>query len=67
MEDPGARAVTPTARTGVGVRERQIEFPREQAHNPLVTTVMLAASLACIAIVLILLVADVEGPFIGPW
>ncbi len=65
MEDPGARATTTATR--VGARERQIEFPREQTHNPLVTTVMLAASLACIVIVLVLLVADVEGPFIGPW
>jgi hypothetical protein len=65
MEDPGARAVT--TRTAAGVRERQVEFPPEQTHNPLVTTVMLAVSIACIVIVLVLLLADVEGPFIGPW
>lgn len=65
MEDPGARAAT--TRASAGAREGQVEFPPEQTHNPLVTTVMLAVSLACIAIVLVLLLADVEGPFIGPW
>jgi hypothetical protein len=48
-------------------RERQIEFPPEQAHHPLVTPVMLIASVVCIVIVVILVVADVDGPFIGPW
>ncbi len=66
MDDPGARAMT-TSRTAGVQRERQIEFPREQAHNPLVTTVMLGVSLACIVIVVVLLLAGVEGPFIGPW
>ncbi len=66
MEDPGARAVT-TTREPVGGRERQIEFPAQQTHNPLVTTVMLVVSLACVAIVILLLLLDVEGPFIGPW
>ncbi len=65
MEDPGARATT--TRTPGRAHERQIEFPPEQTHNPLVTTVMLAVSLACIVIVVVLLLADVEGPFIGPW
>lgn len=48
-------------------RERQIEFPRNQTHNPLVSTVMLAASAIGIVIVVILLLLDAEGPFIGPW
>lgn len=65
MEDPGARAVTSTA--SARTREGQVEFRREQTHNPLVTTVMLAVSLACVVIVVVLLLADVEGPFIGPW
>ena len=65
MDDPGARtATTPAASRG---RERQVEFPPLQTHNPLVTTVMLAVSLACVVIVVVLLLADVEGPFIGPW
>ena len=65
MEDPGARAVT--TRSRASARDRQIEFPREQTHNPLVTTVMLAVSLACIVIVVVILLTDLEGPFIGPW
>lgn len=65
MEDPGARAVT--TRSRAGARDRQVEFPREQMHNPLVTTVMLAVSLACIVIVVAILLTDLEGPFIGPW
>jgi hypothetical protein len=28
---------------------------------------MLILSLVCIAVVVILLLTDVEGPFIGPW
>lgn len=48
-------------------RERQIEFPPEQSHHPLVAPVMLAASVLCIVIVVILLYAVPEGPFIGPW
>lgn len=63
MSEPGSRSLA----TRTGARERQVEFPREQTHNPLVTTVMLAVSLACIVIVVVLLVAGVEGPFIGPW
>ena len=50
-----------------GPRERQVEFPPEQTHHPLVTPVMLGVSIACIVIVAILRLADVEGPFLGPW
>jgi hypothetical protein len=48
-------------------RERQIEFPREQSHDPRVTPFMLGLSILCIIIVVILVAADVDGPFIGPW
>lgn len=48
-------------------RERQIEFPPEQTHHRLVTPAMILISLVCTAVVIILLVADVDGPFIGPW
>jgi hypothetical protein len=48
-------------------REKQIEFPAEQSHHRLVTPVSLGLSVLCIVIVVILLLADVEGPFIGPW
>jgi hypothetical protein len=48
-------------------RERQIEFPPEQSHDPRVTPFMLGLSILCIVVVVILLLADVDGPFIGPW
>jgi hypothetical protein len=48
-------------------RERQIEFPPEQSPDPRVTPVMWIASLACIVVVIILIFAVDNGPFIGPW
>jgi hypothetical protein len=48
-------------------RERQIEFPPEQSHHRLVTPVMLLVSLVFIVAVIIILVTDLKGPFIGPW
>jgi hypothetical protein len=48
-------------------RERQIEFPPEQSHDPRVTPFMFGLSILCIVIVVILVAADVDGPFIGPW
>ncbi|HEY7197316.1 MAG TPA: hypothetical protein VH306_09015 [Gaiellaceae bacterium] len=48
-------------------RERQIEFPPEQMHDRRVTPFMFALSILCIVIVVILQIADVNGPFIGPW
>ena len=48
-------------------RERQIEFPPQQTHHPLVAPFMLGLSLACIVIVIIILLAHPSGPFIGPW
>lgn len=47
--------------------ERQVEFPPSQSHDPRVLPFMLGLCLVCIVIVVILLVADVDGPFIGPW
>lgn len=48
-------------------RERQIEFPPEQSPHPRVVPVTFGVCIACIVIVVILLLADVDGPFIGPW
>ena len=48
-------------------RERQIEFPELQAHDRRVAPFMLALSLVCIVVVVVLLLAGVDGPFIGPW
>ncbi|MBA2615238.1 MAG: hypothetical protein H0U90_05570 [Actinobacteria bacterium] len=50
-----------------GRRERQVEFPPEQAHHRLVTPVMWGISLLCILIVVIIVLTDKNGPFIGPW
>jgi hypothetical protein len=49
------------------LRERQIEFPPEQSHDPRVVPFMIGLSILCIVIVVILTAADIDGPFIGPW
>jgi hypothetical protein len=46
---------------------KQIDFPRLQKEVSWVAPFMLILSLVCIAVVIILLVTDVDGPFIGPW
>jgi hypothetical protein len=48
-------------------RERQIEFPPDQTADRRVTPFMLGLSLACVVIVVVLLLAGVDWPFIGPW
>lgn len=47
--------------------ERQIDFPPLQKEDSRVAPVMLGLSLLCIVVVVVLLLADVDGPFIGPW
>jgi hypothetical protein len=46
---------------------KQIDFPRLQKEASWVAPFMLILSLVCIVVVVILLLTDVEGPFIGPW
>jgi hypothetical protein len=46
---------------------KQIDFPRMQKEVSWVAPFMLILSLVCIAVVVIILLADVDGPFIGPW
>jgi hypothetical protein len=48
-------------------REKQIEFSPEQSHVRWLTPALLLASLACIVIVIIVLLAHPSGEFIGPW
>ena len=48
-------------------RERQVEFPREQAHHPLLTPVLLGVAVVCTIIVIIVVSTDTNGPFLGPW
>ncbi|HXG75907.1 MAG TPA: hypothetical protein VNJ53_05005 [Gaiellaceae bacterium] len=47
--------------------EKQIDFPPMQKEVPWLAPAMIGLSLLCIVVVVILLLADVEGPFIGPW
>jgi hypothetical protein len=46
---------------------KQIDFPPLQKEDPRVAKVMVGVSLVCIAIVAVLLLAGVEGPFLGPY
>jgi hypothetical protein len=46
---------------------KQIDFPPLQKEVSWLAPFMLILSLVCIAVVVILLLTDVEGPFIGPW
>jgi hypothetical protein len=48
-------------------REKQIEFPPQQSHVRWLTPALLLAALACVAIVIIVLLAHPSGEFIGPW
>lgn len=47
--------------------DKQIDFPPLQKQVSWVAPAMLGLSLLCIVLVVILLLADTEGPFIGPW
>jgi hypothetical protein len=46
---------------------RQIDFPPLQKEDSRVAPFMFGLSALCIVIVVILLLAGVDGPFIGPW
>lgn len=46
---------------------KQIEFPPLQKEVSWVTPFMLILSLACIVVVVVILLTDLDGPFIGPW
>ena len=47
--------------------EKQIDFPPLQKEDPRVAPFMLGLSLLCVVIVVIILLTDLDGPFIGPW
>jgi hypothetical protein len=49
------------------VADKQIDFPPQQKEDPRVAPVMIALSLLCIVIVVIILLTDKTGAFIGPW
>jgi hypothetical protein len=46
---------------------KQIDFPPSQKEVSWVAPVSLAVSVICIVIGVIILLAGVDGPFIGPW
>jgi hypothetical protein len=47
--------------------DKQIDFPALQKEDSRVAPFMLGLSIVCIVIVVVILVAGVDGPFIGPW
>jgi hypothetical protein len=49
------------------VADKQIDFPPLQKEVPWLTPFMLGLSILCIVIVVIVLLTDLDGPFIGPW
>jgi hypothetical protein len=46
---------------------KQIDFPPMQKENSRVAPFMLGLSIVCVVVVVIILLAGAEGPFIGPW
>jgi hypothetical protein len=47
--------------------EKQIDFPPLQKEDSRVVPFMLGLSLVCIVVVVVILLTDLDGPFIGPW
>jgi hypothetical protein len=46
---------------------KQIDFPPLQKEDSRVAPFMLGLSLVCIVFVVVILLTDLDGPFIGPW
>ena len=47
--------------------EKQIDFPPLQKEDKRVAPVMIGVSLLFVVIMVIILLSDLDGPFIGPW
>jgi hypothetical protein len=47
--------------------EKQIDFPELQKEVPWITPFMLGVSVLFAVIVVIILLTDLDGAFIGPW
>jgi hypothetical protein len=47
--------------------DKQIDFPPLQKEDKRVAPVMIGVSLLFIVIMVIILLSDLDGPFIGPW
>ena len=46
---------------------KQIEFPPEQTQDPRVVPFMLGLSIVCVVVVVVILLTDFDGAFLGPW
>jgi hypothetical protein len=46
---------------------KQIDFPPLQKEDARVVPFMLGLSIVCIIVVVVILLTDLDGPFIGPW
>jgi hypothetical protein len=47
--------------------DKQIDFAPMQKEVPWLTPFMIGLSLLCAVVVVIILLTDLDGPFIGPW
>ena len=47
--------------------DKQIDFPPLQKEVRWVAPFMWGLSLLCIVVVVVILLSDLDGPFIGPW
>lgn len=47
--------------------DRQIDFPPMQKEVSWIAPALLGISILCVVVVVIILLTDAEGPFIGPW
>jgi len=47
--------------------DKQIDFPPLQKQVRWLAPLMIGLSLLCIVAVALILLADIDGPFIGPW
>ena len=47
--------------------DKQIDFPPLQKEDKRVAPVMIGISLLFVVIMVVILLSDLDGPFIGPW
>ena len=47
--------------------DKQIDFPQMQKEDARVAPFICGLSVVCIVVVVVILLAGVDGPFIGPW
>jgi hypothetical protein len=47
--------------------DKQIDFPRTQKEVEWATPFLLGFSILCAVVVVIILLTDLDGAFIGPW